>query len=123
MREVLGWFRAALFGPEMEWMPAGGGAWAPEERENVFCFSGGKAPKPPKQEKAPTLPEVAVPKPPPPPAPIPPAPTESKQEVQEAEEDERRQAARRRGMRQTLLAGETGGYSASGGEGKKSLLG
>lgn len=84
-------------------------------------FFGGGTPKPPKQEKVkmPAAPKMDMPAPVAP-EPIPPAPTTSKSEVQQAQEDERAQAGRRKGIRQTLLSGETGGYNP---EGKKTLLG
>lgn len=86
-------------------------------------FTGAKSPKPPKQEtpKMPQAPNMTV-TPPPAPEPIPPSPTTSKSEVQQAQEDERQQAGRRKGIRQTLLSGETGGYQAATSE-KKTLLG
>lgn len=61
---------------------------------------------------------------PPPPPPPPPAPTRAASEVEQAEQDKRRQAAQRKGMRSTLLAGETGGYAGSTPMGgAKTLLG
>ena len=100
-----------------------------------YFFGGAKPPKPPKQEKIkfPEQPQMAppapiqlppMPEPVPPPAPIPPAPTASKMEVQQASDDQRKQAAKRKGSRQTLIAGETGGYLGSSTDpSKKSLLG
>jgi hypothetical protein len=91
------------------------------------CYFGGSpkipsAPPPAKMPEPPAQVPVTVPDPP---APIPPAPTTSKLEVEQAAEDQRRQAARRKGMRQTLIAGETGGYGATdtSASGKKTLLG
>lgn len=93
--------------------------------ECVNFFSSPKVPKAPKENAAlskmpdpPTLDTT----PPPAPEPIPPAPTTSKLEVQQAEDDQREQAARRKGVRATLIAGETGGFSPAT-EGKKTLLG
>lgn len=100
-----------------------------------FFFGGQKAPKAPKQEKIkfPEQPQIQqpapiqLPPPPapaPPPAPIPPAPTASKMEVQQASDDQRKQAAKRKGSKQTLIAGETGGYLGSSIDpSKKTLLG
>jgi hypothetical protein len=99
-----------------------------------FFFGGGaKAPAMPKQEKikfpeqmAPPapMPLPPMPEPAPPPAPIPPAPTTSNQEVQAAALDQRKQASKRKGSRQTLIAGETGGYLGTNNDPmKKSLLG
>ncbi len=89
-----------------------------------YFFGGGSAPKPPKQQKIkmPKAPEIPIPTPPAPLPPPPPPPTESKSEVQQAEDDQRKQALNRRGMRQTLLAGETGGYAPAT-DAKKTLLG
>jgi len=39
-----------------------------------------------------------------------PPPTETQNEVVQAKRDSRRNAARRKGMQATILAGETGGY-------------
>jgi len=49
--------------------------------------------------------------------PTPPPPTMSLLEVQEARDQTKRDAAKRRGMRKSVIAGETGGYR------RKSLLG
>lgn len=92
------------------------------------CYFGGApklppAPKPVKMPEPPAQVPVTMPEPP---APIPPPPTTSKLEVEQASEDQKRQAARRKGMRQTLIAGDTGGYGADPGtsaSGKKTLLG
>lgn len=118
----------------MEWMS--GGRWCAaglmsgngqgegaEEWPMASFFSGPSVPKAPKEKKEQLPPMPEVPKAPPAPEPIPPAPTTSKLEVQQAEEDQRRQAASRKGMRKTLIAGETGGYLSPESEGKKSLLG
>lgn len=85
----------------------------------VNYFGGGSAPAPPKQ-KMPEMPEMpAIPNPPPP-KPPPPPPSMSQLEVKEAEDQQRRDAAKRKGMRTTLLAGEGPTSSATG---KASLLG
>ncbi len=44
----------------------------------------------------------------------PPPPTTQSVEVQQAQRDAAKQAAKRRGLNQTVLAGETGGYKPSG---------
>jgi len=91
---------------------------------SCYYFGGGSASAPPKQEpvKIPAVEPVKIPEPAPPPDPAPPAPTQSSLEVQDVQADTKRQAARRKGQQQTLIAGETGGYNnpATGG---KSLLG
>lgn len=69
----------------------------------------------------PQTPAVKIPEAPKP-EPIPPAPTASNLEVQQAQEDARQQAAKRKGIRRTLVAGETGGYTGSD-SAKKTLLG
>ncbi len=93
--------------------------------ECVNFFSSPKVPKAPKENKAlakmPAPPKLDT-TPPPAPEPIPPPPTESKLEVQQAEDDQREQAARRKGVRATLIAGETGGFNPAT-ESKKTLLG
>lgn len=94
--------------------------------ECVNFFSSPKVPKAPKQSesavsKMPDPPKLDT-TPPPAPEPIPPAPTTSKLEVQQAEDDQREQAARRKGVRATLIAGETGGFTPAT-DGKKTLLG
>jgi hypothetical protein len=40
----------------------------------------------------------------------PPPPTQQSVEIQDAQRDARKQAAKRKGLNQTILAGETGGY-------------
>lgn len=89
--------------------------------ESVTNFLTGNSPKLPKQEtvKMPKTPTLVAPKVP---APVPVAapPTASTAEVGQAQDDERQQAARRNGIRRTLVSGETGGYSP---EGKKNTLG
>jgi hypothetical protein len=91
---------------------------------------GGGAPRPPSDadtkkqvaEIQKPLPTVQMPKPLPPPPP----PSQNMDSVQQATEDQRRRNARGRGVAQTLLAGETGGYrpmaQAENG-GKRTLLG
>lgn len=91
---------------------------------------GGGAPRPPSDKETQKqvaeiqkpLPKVEMPKPLPPPPP----PTQNMDSVQQATEDARRRSARGRGVAQTLLAGETGGYrpmaQAENG-GKRTLLG
>jgi hypothetical protein len=49
--------------------------------------------------------------------------TASAAEVIQAGQQQRRDAAKRKGLQRTLLAGETGGYMAPGGNQPKSLLG
>ena len=91
-----------------------------------FFFGGGKAPSMPKQEpvKMPATPAVTIPKAPPAPAPIPPSPTTSNLDVQQQQDDTRKQAAQKKGVRQTLIAGETGGYmGGTTTPTKKTLLG
>lgn len=90
---------------------------------------GGGAPRPPSDkdtqkqvaEIQKPLPKVEMPKPLPPPPP----PTQNMDSVQQATEDARRRNARGRGVAQTLLAGETGGYRpmAQADNGKRTLLG
>ncbi|CAN5767378.1 hypothetical protein BH09VER1_BH09VER1_45640 [soil metagenome] len=89
-----------------------------------YFFGGGGAPKPPKQEKVklPKQPDIPVPVAPKPLPPAPPTPTQANSEVEQAAADQRKQALNRKGMRQTLLAGETGGYSPATDQ-KKTLLG
>ena len=67
---------------------------------------------------------VAIPDPPAPPAPPPPSPTISNLDAQQKADDERRQAGRRKGTRQTLIAGESSGALApAASSGKQTLLG
>lgn len=90
---------------------------------------GGGAPRPPSDkdtqkqvaEIQKPLPAVQMPKPLPPPPP----PSQNMDSVQQATEDARRRNARGRGVAQTLLAGETGGYRpmAQADNGKRTLLG
>lgn len=102
----------------------------------VTCYhfgGGGGAPKAPKpQKQAPVeMPQVQqqaiqipeAPPPPPPPPPIPPAPTVSNLDAQQAAADQKGQAARRKGQRSTLIAGETGGALAPASGQRKTLLG
>lgn len=70
----------------------------------------------------PEVPNIHIPAPEPPPPPA----TENKQEVAEKEQQEAKDAKRRRGIRSTILAGETGSggsLKSSAGAGKKTLLG
>jgi hypothetical protein len=53
----------------------------------------------------------------------PPPPTTQSVEVQQAQRDAAKQAAKRRGMNQTVLAGETGGFKAPLGGGSTVLQG
>jgi hypothetical protein len=89
----------------------------PGGRLTRFNFGGGRSqaappPAPPKQEpmKFPKMPKIHIP-PPPPAAPAPPPPpTATSAEVAQADEQSRRDLNRRKGLRKTVLAGETGGY-------------
>ena len=89
----------------------------------TYHFGGGGAPTPPKAEKIelPPTPQVQIPTVPPPAPPPPPPPTKSALEEQEGRAQAARDAKRRRGMAQSLLAGETGGANSA--TGKSSLLG
>ena len=92
------------------------------------CYFGGSAPKvpaAPKPVKMPEAPTIQPVQPIPAPDPIPPAPTTTKLEVQQAEDDQKQQAAKRKGVRQTIIAGETGGYGGTSNlnAGKKTVLG
>jgi hypothetical protein len=73
---------------------------------------GGSAPKPPKPQKVvfPKMPKFHMPAIPPPPPPPAPPPTATSADVAQAEEQSRRDLNRRKGLRNTVLAGETGGY-------------
>lgn len=72
-------------------------------------------------ERPVVTPEIKLPKPTPPPPP--PAPPQQSIDGQNAEEDARRKAARRvNSGRNTLFAGETGGYKGAAGA-KTTLLG
>lgn len=90
-----------------------------------YFFGGGsKAPSAPAPVKMPAAPQIAIPAPPPPPAPIPPAPTVSNLDASQAATDQRTQAAKRKGVRSTLIAGESAGAMSSvSGATKKTLLG
>jgi len=90
-----------------------------------FFFGGGQsAPSAPKPVKMPAAPQVTIPAPPPPPPPIPPAPTVSNLDASQAATDQKTQAARRKGVRSTLIAGEsTGALSPATGSQNKTLLG
>lgn len=64
--------------------------------------------------------EFHIPTPPKPPPGI----SQSSADVQDAEQEKRRQAAKRQGLKATLIAGETGGYAGeSPMGGQKTLLG
>jgi len=90
-----------------------------------FFFGGGgsSVPAAPKQQKIPEPPPVVIPAPPPPAPPPPPPPTESKIEVDEAQSQQAKDAKRRRGVKASLIAGETGGANSEAESGKKTLLG
>lgn len=90
-----------------------------------YFFGGGQsAPKAPKAVKMPETPQIQLPPPPPPPAPPPPSPTVSNLDASQASTDQKQQAARRKGVRSTLIAGEsTGALAKSSGPQKKTLLG
>lgn len=94
---------------------------------HAFAFKGGggggsvAAPAPAPTYTAP----AATPAAPKPPSAVPPV-TERTVEVEAAARQTRIDAKKRKGLRSTLLAGETGGYqppSATGDEAKKTLLG
>lgn len=96
-----------------------------EQQQQQF---GGQKPNIPKQEpvKMPEAPQMPMPQPLAAPEPIAPAPTTSKNEVQQAQEDQRQQAARRKGIRKSIIAGQTGGYlgdPAANDPSKKAILG
>lgn len=90
-----------------------------------FFFGGGSpgVPKAPKAPKMPEPPPVVIPTPPPPAPPPPPPPSESKMEVQERQGQQAQDAKRRRGMKASLIAGETGGANTDPATGSKTLLG
>jgi len=71
----------------------------------------------------PKMPEA--PPPPPPPPPTPPPPEAQNMNASEAAQQERQNAAKREGYRKSILAGETGGYTAptNPATGASSLLG
>lgn len=89
-----------------------------------FYFGGGggarSVPTPQKIEM-PVPPPVQLPQVPPPAPPPPPPPTKSALEYEEGRTQAARDARRRRGLSQSLLAGETGGANAA--TGNTSLLG
>lgn len=89
--------------------------------ETCYCFGGAKIPPAPKPVAPPPTPEVKIPEVPKA-EPLAPAPTTSKLEVQQASDDVRAQSLKRKGVSQTLVAGDTGGYGASS-TGKRTLLG
>ncbi|QIE99964.1 hypothetical protein [Roseimicrobium sp. ORNL1] len=87
----------------------------PGGRLTRFNFGGGRSQAPPpapKQEpiKFPKMPKIHIPPTPAPPPPAPPPPTATSAEVAQADEQTRRDLNRRKGLRKTVLAGETGGY-------------
>jgi hypothetical protein len=75
---------------------------------------GGSPPKPPKPQKIvfPKMPKFHMPAIPPPPPPPAPPPTATSADVAQAEEQTRRDLNKRKGLKRTVLAGETGGYEA-----------
>jgi hypothetical protein len=88
-----------------------------------FGGGGGKTPKPEKV-KMPEMPQVQMPAAPPPPPPTPPPPTTSNIDASQAANDQKQQAARRKGVRSTLIAGEsTGAMASADGGARKTLLG
>lgn len=82
-----------------------------------MCFK--KSSSAPAPVAAPAAAPVAAAKPP---AAVPPI-TERTMEVEMASRQSKLDARKRKGMRATLLAGETGGYMAPATEQKKTLLG
>ncbi len=98
----------------------------PDGRLDRLNFGGGqKPPKPPKERpiKFPKMPEFHFPPTPeaaPPPAP---PPTATSADVAQAEEQARRDQNRRKGLRKTVLAGETGGYCGAAQLGGGTILG
>jgi hypothetical protein len=78
-----------------------------------FRSSAPKTPPPPKQEpiKFPKMPKIHIP-PMPEPQPVAPPPTATSADVAQAEEQSRRDLNKRKGLKKTVLAGETGGYNA-----------
>lgn len=94
----------------------------PGGRLTRFNFGGGRSqapPPPPKQEpiKFPKMPKIHIPPTPAPAPAVPPPPTATSAEVAQADEQTRRDLNRRKGLRKTVLAGETGGYGYGGGDG------
>jgi hypothetical protein len=94
----------------------------PGGRLTRFNFGGGRQsapPPPPKQEPMvfPKMPKIHIPPPPPAAPPPPPPPTATSADVAQAEEQSRKDMNRRKGLRKTVLAGETGGYGYGGGSG------
>ncbi len=98
-------------------------------RLSCLNFGGGKSsvPKPPKAQpiKFPKMPKVHMPEMPalPPAAqaaaatPIPPPPTANRVEIDQAEQQARLNNLKKKGLRKTVLAGETGGSGAKLGGG------
>jgi outer membrane biosynthesis protein TonB len=92
----------------------------PDGRLDALWSGGGsKPPPPPKPQpiKFPKMPEFHMPPPPPPAPPPAPPPTATSADVAQSEEQARRDAQRKKGLRKTVLAGETGGYGAQLGGG------
>lgn len=86
-----------------------------------YFFGGApSAPKPQKAPQIPPTPQLTIPKTP---APVktPPPPTVSNLDSQQAAQDQKTQAARRKGIRSTLIAGESPMSPATGQA--KTLLG
>ncbi|GAT33286.1 hypothetical protein TSACC_21699 [Terrimicrobium sacchariphilum] len=75
-----------------------------------------------KAAKIPAAPNIVIPDPPAA-TPVAPPPSATNAEVQQAASDQRQQAASRKGVRATLIAGETGGFTPATPSAKKSLLG
>ena len=95
----------------------------PGGRLASFNFGGGRQqapPPPPKQQPIvfPKMPKFHPPPPPVPSPPPPPPPTATSADVAQAEEQSRRDLNRRKGLRRTVLAGETGGYGYGGSDGR-----
>ena len=120
MKELL----SLLFGLELASCTVGGlppRSTRIPEKPMLQRNKGAKAPPAPKPIKAKDLPQVAPSAQIPPPAPIPPTPpppTQTSIAADQSMADTQRQELRKKGMRQTLLAGET-----NAGAGKKTLLG
>lgn len=86
-----------------------------------MCFKS-KSSSPAPAPAAPASPAPSVVAPSKPPAAVPPV-TERTVEVEAASRQTKIDAKKRKGLRSTLLAGETGGYQAPSEETKKTLLG
>jgi len=81
-----------------------------------FGGGGQKAPKPPKQQpiKFPKMPEISIPEAPQA-QPIAPPPTATRAEAGQAEEQARMSVLKKKGLRRTILAGESQGKAQLGG--------